>query len=388
MVRSARGVLAIGVFGAALIGALWLWRAANVSEPAAPPVPRPAEELSGSARAAPRSPRWEALRAPVPSGVSPVRAAPMVAAEPQHLLDPCTELARMAAPAGFEQVEAHGVTVAWPAAVPVTGPRDLPLRPLALAHLAAGLLEEAAQLTGTQRRAELLVVVYPTREELLASVKGPSWAGGLYDGAVRVPADLRGDLGVAMSTLRHEVMHAQLHAAVGCMPVWFNEGAAMYFAGTAPAREWIELLRAAPPLDLGLLEGPSLDERATPQVDRLYAQSLAMLLLAAERSGGGSSLAPAVLSLSDANRGSPREGREVWSRLAPRADHTAVLDALARRIFGAPPAELGGILDGPLCCHGLARGPELTCRSVPPRAGRPVWVDTSTTPNTTCRARW
>src|SRR5258706_549503 len=71
----------------------------------------------------------------------------------------------------------------------------------------------------------------------------PPWAGGAYDGAVRVPAAPRNELGVSIATLRHEVMHAQLHAAVGCLPVWFNEGTAMYFAGAVPALEWLKLLR-------------------------------------------------------------------------------------------------------------------------------------------------
>ncbi len=311
----------------------------------------------------------------------------MRVAQVQHLIDPCTELVEPAVPPGFEVYAAQGITIAWSPAAPAAGPSDIPVRPLALAHLVAGLLEEAAQLTGTPRRAELAVIVYPSRDDFHASGKAPAWAGGLYDGAVRLPPEPRADLGVAMSTLRHEVMHAQLHAAVGCMPVWFNEGAAMYFAGTAPVRDWLELLRASAPLELALLEAPSLDEHATARVDRVYAQSLAMMMLAAERFGGPG-LGPAVLAMSDANRGSPRDGHALWSRLHPAIDHAAVLDSLSRRIFGVPPGELDATLEGPICCHGLQRATELACRAAAPRPGRAAWTDDTTSPRASCRARW
>jgi hypothetical protein len=311
----------------------------------------------------------------------------MAMAEVQHLIDPCTELVEPAVPPGFEVHAAQGITIAWSPGAPAAGPSDVPLRPLALAHLVTGLLEEAAQLTGTRRRAELTVIVYPSGDEFHASAKAPAWAGGLYDGAVRLPAEPRSELGVTMSTLRHEVMHAQLHAAVGCMPVWFNEGAAMYFAGTAPVGEWLEMLRAPAPLELGLLEAPALDERAASRVDRVYAQSLAMMILAAERFGGPG-LLPAVLALSDANRASPADGLALWSRLHPKIDHAAVRDALSRRIFGIPPGELGATLEGAICCHGLARATELACRAATARPGRSQWLDETVSPRASCRARW
>lgn len=401
MARPSRASIGVGLLVAALVGAVWLWRAVltreappALTDPSARAVARGAER--GAASSPSRSPS-AAAPAPAQTGAAegdaqpppivPVRAPPMALAEPQHLIDPCTDLTEPPAPAGFEVLAVQGITIAWPPSLPATGPSDPPLRPLPLAHLVAGLLEEAAQTTGTTRRAELTVVVYPSADELRASTRAPSWAAGLYDGAVRLPADPRFDLGVALSTLRHEVMHAQLHAAVGCMPVWLNEGAAMYFAGAAPAREWIELLRAPAPLELALLEAPVLDERAASRVDRVYAQSLAMILFDVERAGGAG-LAPAVLALSDANRASPREGLAVWSRLHPGVDHAAVLEALARRIFGAPPGELGATLDGPICCHGLLRAADLTCRATAARPGRTAWTDETASPRASCRARW
>ncbi|HWO20394.1 MAG TPA: hypothetical protein VNO30_16610 [Kofleriaceae bacterium] len=389
MAGASRGWIGASLLlAAALAAALWLWRVTRAPEPPPPLEPAAASPAPGAPAAALVPPR---PRGPAPSmpAITALRAAPVTPREVQHLLDPCTELAEPLTPipAGFEAHADQGITIAWSPGAPAVGPVDAPLRPLSLAHLVTGILEEAAQLTGTPRRAELTVIVYPSRDEFHTATKAPRWAMGLYDGVVRVPADPSGELGIALPTLRHEVMHAQLHAAVGCMPVWFNEGAAMYFAGTAPARDWLAMLRAPAPLELLLLELPALDERATPQVDRLYAQSLAMVLYQAERAGAPS-LAPAVAALADGNRASQRDGLALWSRLHPRTDHAAVLDALARRIFGVPAAELGAMLDGPLCCHGLARATELSCRATAARPGRAQWLDETTSPRASCRARW
>ena len=395
MARASRGWIGAGLLAAALVGAVWLWRAASAREAAAPSAEMAASAGEGAGGAGGRAagvagtavapPRWSGPEPEVPVIVA-TRAPPVIPAEVQHLMDPCTELVEPTVPAGFEVHAAQGITIAW-ASTSAVGPSDASLRPLALAHLVTGLLEEAAQLTGTPRRAELTVVIYPSSDDFHTATKAPQWAYGLYDGAVRVPAESRAELGVSLATLRHEVMHAQLHATVGCMPVWFNEGAAMYFAGTAPAREWIEMLRAPAPLELGLLEAPALDERAGSRVDRVYAQSLAMVLFHVGRAGA-LGLGPAVAALSEANRTSPREGQALWSRLHPGADHTAVLDALARRIFGAPPGELGATLEGAICCHGLARAAELTCRATAARPGRSMWIDETATPRASCRARW
>jgi hypothetical protein len=385
---ASRGWIGAGLVAAALAGALWLWRASGAPEPRPTPAPLidAGARASGAPAAAPVLPRWRGPEGPSPA-ITALRAPPVTPREVQHLMDPCTELTEPTIPAGFEVHAEQGVTVAYAPGAPAQGPTDAPLRPLSLAHLVTGLLEEAAQLTGTPRRAELTVIVYPSRDEFHTATKAPRWAMGLYDGAVRVPADPHGELGVVLATLRHEVMHAQLHAAVGCMPVWFNEGAAMYFAATAPARDWLAMLRAPAPLELDLLELPSLDERVTPQVDRVYAQSLAMVLLHAEHAGGPG-LVSAVAALADANRASQRDGLALWARLHPRTDHAAVLDSLSRRIFGVPHGELGATLDGALCCHGLARATELSCRPTAARPGRATWIDETATPRTSCRARW
>ena len=106
---------------------------------------------------------------------------------------------------------ADDVTVAWPLGVEIA-------EPTALAHVAAGLLEEAAIVADADRRAKLLVVLHPTVEDLRETTGAPKWASGLYNGAVHIVAIPGREFGVRIETLRHEIMHAELHAAAGCAP--------------------------------------------------------------------------------------------------------------------------------------------------------------------------
>ena len=56
---------------------------------------------------------------------------------------------------------------------------------------------------------------------------GPHWAGGVYDGKIRLPLDGQQNLKYAVGTLFHEYTHAVLHdLARGHCPRWLNEGLA------------------------------------------------------------------------------------------------------------------------------------------------------------------
>ncbi|HEU0034837.1 MAG TPA: hypothetical protein VFQ53_29635 [Kofleriaceae bacterium] len=303
----------------------------------------------------------------------------------QHTVDPCTVLLEPAIPDGFDTVTASGITVAAPPFDPQTAsPTDGPLRPLALAHAIAGMLEEAAALTGTPRRDQLTVIVYPTRDEYFAQTHAPAWSAGLYDGrAVRIPAKLSSDLGVAASTLRHEIMHAQLHAAVGCMPAWFNEGIAMYFGDPPPVHEWLAMLRERDVFDLDTLQRPVIDEKlARDAATRAYARSLAMVMYLVEH-GGEASLGKAVQTVLDSHTDAPRLA--VWNRLYPRVDSRAVLDTLATKIFGT--TDLDDVLGAAICCYGLRAPAELACRAATTRSTESTWVDRTATP-AACRNEW
>jgi hypothetical protein len=238
------------------------------------------------------------------------------------------------------------------------------------------VLEEAAALTGTVRRESLTVVVYPAAD-FVALTGAPTWASGAYDGAVRIPAAPRSELGISVTALRHEVMHAQLHTGAGCIPAWFNEGSAMYFAGEVPVLEWLGWLRARDGVGLAGLHGPGFTEMTADRAGRAYAISLAMVLFAIAQAHG-EGIQPAVRAAVAARQGSPRASLELWDRLFPGADDRAVQDLLAGQLFGvATGSALDDKLHGGVCCYGLRSPGETACRSVPARAGGRLWSDRS-----------
>jgi hypothetical protein len=317
-------------------------------------------------------------------------AQPAFDASTHHTADPCTTPYEAEVPAGFESVTAQGITVAWAPGEPINPTAYYtPLAPIAIAHLAGGLLEEAAQLTGTARRSELTVVIYRSADDFRAATHAPSWAGGIYDGgAVRLYVAPSEQLGVALATLRHEIMHSQMHAAIGCMPFWLNEGLAEYIEGTAPLRQWLDLLKAPGTFELDQLRNPALILNAI-EARHAYGVSLAMVLYILEK-GGQPALQQA---LRDVHGADSTKAIELWSAMYPRVDYEAVLDALARKLFDLPLEQVSGIVDGPLCCHGLSDVTQTACRvtqphSAPPRMWAELWTDLASQPRAACRNKW
>lgn len=310
------------------------------------------------------------------TSVSPPRHRPWK----MHSADPCGPVLSDDGPSAFAKITAQGVTVMWP-------DEDDPLpEPTAFAYLVAGLLEEAALLTGTERRAHVTVIVYPTSEMFHLLSGAPSWADGLYSGAVHLPSSTTvRDFGVRLSTLRHELMHAQLHSAVGCMPFWFNEGVAMRFGGRPPTRPWIRMLRERTTLDFESLEEAGVLESTRSDMDLAYAQSLAMVLLLEERSPEDA-IEGAVADL-EARRGRPRsEVIQLWRRLRPEVSRSDLLGSLARRVFGMP---LGPDLtklfrESAVCCFGSSRIKTFGCRGAPLQPGKHIWTDESRVPYALC----
>lgn len=280
--------------------------------------------------------------------------------------DPCEPIAEVGIPASYQRQTEANVTVAWPSDLVV-------LEPTALAFAIAGLLREAAAATGTEPRRRLTVFLYASRDELHLATGTPEWASGVYDGAVHVVEEPAVDFGVRMATLRHEVMHAQLHTGVGCMPAWFNEGAAQFFAGRPPVPTWIAMLRERAGFDFDALGVPTIAEAPKGDAPLLYAQSLAMLLHVLERSDGG--LQDVVQSLHELDLADPHlSARTLWRSLSPGTTASDVRASLARRMFGPlPQLELDALVAGQVCCSGERRLSELSCRALadePPANGR------------------
>ena len=105
-------------------------------------------------------------------------------------------------------------------------------------RLAADLARRAAEPTnwpGLGRRTpgplRLILVPDARRLDSLTSGQAPAWGA-----AVALPGErvvlLRADLGDVYQTLRHELAHLALHAAVAVrLPLWFDEGYATWAAG-------------------------------------------------------------------------------------------------------------------------------------------------------------
>jgi hypothetical protein len=350
---AATAVVIVGLVGVCV--GLWLLRSALEPEPS--PAPRAAE---------PEPPRAAAA---LPVAIAtPQPAAPQLPGPPEppdlrgnDTVDPCTSTVDPEVPPGYDTVTADGITVAWQpgaadSAGPYAGPYDVALQPTAVAYLVKGLLTEAAALTATARREQLTVIVYPSRDSFHTQTHAPAWSDGVYNGAVSVAVKPRAELGVEVRALRHELMHAQLHAAVGCMPAWFNEGLAMYFAGAPPVRTWLKMLREPDAFDLDALSVPTFASLPDQRAERAYAESLAMIVYLVQHSGersGEPGLQTAIRTLQTLGRGASRAGLHLWDRLYPGAGHRAVIDALAHKLFGTSPGELDAIFRGVVCCHGM-----------------------------------
>lgn len=110
------------------------------------------------------------------------------------------------------------------------------------------------------------------------------WAGGAFDGVVRIPVeDLGAERRALIETARHELVHAYV-AALGAraIPAWLNEGLAQWLAPTTGGRA-LAVQRARATLSDGQLF-PLADLQSTiaawdddGKIRRAYAQSLAFV---------------------------------------------------------------------------------------------------------------
>jgi hypothetical protein len=137
---------------------------------------------------------------------------------------------------------------------------------------------------------KVVVVVYAERD-FQAATHAPSWANGLFDGRVRVPA--RGITGVTpelLSVLRHEMTHSFVHfRAKGRAPKWLNEGLAQLEEGKTAAPYAAELARAYAArgtFSLSALEGGFTGFSAS-QARSAYAISLAAAEMLRDSHGFG-----------------------------------------------------------------------------------------------------
>ena len=125
-------------------------------------------------------------------------------------------------------------------------------------------------------RAPIRVVLYnPTEFDRVTGLG--DWAGGVFDGSVRVSmADLQAGAVRWRATLKHELVHVFVHELGGStVPGWLNEGLAQLLE-SEPVRlgSARERLRGAEPFPLERLQGSLATWSDAAAIGRAYAQSL------------------------------------------------------------------------------------------------------------------
>lgn len=175
-------------------------------------------------------------------------------------------------------------------------------------------------------RPRIPVVLY--RREEFTSITGlADWAGGSYDGTIRVPMQEGRALDAELSVLlRHELIHAFVReSGGGSVPAWLNEGLAQWFHSSAAA----DVARARRAIsqhgwiDLGRLQRAFAALGEPAEIAAAYAQSLALVEYL-ERAHGRDALLRMVAACGEG--GAPAAAFEAWTRL-PFA--TALDDFLA-----------------------------------------------------------
>lgn len=149
---------------------------------------------------------------------------------------------------------------------------------------------DLVQNLGSGPAEKVTVVVYAERDWRLAT-QAPDWAGGLFDGRVRVPAQgLTGVTPQLLAVLKHEMTHAFVHTRTnGRAPTWLHEGLAQAEEGRTSAPHAAALLgawRDARTFGLRGLEG-SFGRFSGGQARAGYVVSLAVAEMLRDTRGPG-----------------------------------------------------------------------------------------------------
>ena len=112
------------------------------------------------------------------------------------------------------------------------GPAEAPLAAHAVEILEKAYWRIGAALYGYPP--EVITVVLYTREQFRDVTQSPDWAGGAFDGRIRVPVQgALQDVAQFERVLTHELTHAFVRSiTAGSAPQWLDEGLAMYFEGS------------------------------------------------------------------------------------------------------------------------------------------------------------
>lgn len=162
------------------------------------------------------------------------------------------------------------------------GPQDQPLG-ARVAELLEAVYWKVGGALGAYPATILTVVLY-SNEQFRDITQSPSWAGGMYDGRIRIPVAGRIDEKELRRILTHEFTHAVVRSlAPRGVPQWLNEGLAVLMerGGAAPAA-LPDSAAADPPL--ARLEG-SFTGFSPDEARAAYATSAAATQALLDRGG-------------------------------------------------------------------------------------------------------
>ncbi|OGF67178.1 MAG: hypothetical protein A2Y62_07160 [Candidatus Fischerbacteria bacterium RBG_13_37_8] len=76
-----------------------------------------------------------------------------------------------------------------------------------------------------------ITVILYNEKDFFDITRSPGWAGGLYDGKIRLPIKgMEEQKQILTRILFHEYVHALVHTITPKCPLWINEGLAQYFS--------------------------------------------------------------------------------------------------------------------------------------------------------------
>jgi tetratricopeptide (TPR) repeat protein len=186
------------------------------------------------------------------------------------------------------------------------GPADQPLAARVSEMLEAIYWQVGAALGAYP--ADILTVVLYSKEQFRDVTQSPSWAGGLYDGRIRIPVAGRIDEKELRRVLTHELTHAVVYSlAPRGVPQWLNEGLAMLMERGGAAAPQPPADAAVPPL--AQLEG-SFARLSPDDARAAYATSAAAAQALLDRAG------PMVIYNLLTNLGSGMKFEEAFERAA------------------------------------------------------------------------
>lgn len=140
---------------------------------------------------------------------------------------------------------------------------------------------------------ETITVVLYTREQFRDITQSPDWAGGAYDGKIRLPVQgAMKNIREFERVLNHEFTHALVSGmAPRHVPQWLNEGLAMYFEGSDTAKPIALAADAESEPSLAKLEGrfSGMDKDAATGA---YARSATAVKILMDEAG-----APAIVGI-------------------------------------------------------------------------------------------